>query len=174
MTYRPLKIGRILFSSILLFWTGLAYGQNASARPALLQQLDGQWTMSGDVRGKPVTYSLEARPGLLGAFTELRMQDIQVPPKYAADVYIGYDDKTRALIVHWMDSFGAKYSIPHGTGELNEKENRVQFTFPYEKGAFRDTLTFHPDAGYWTFLLESQQADGSWKQFAQYKVSRKP
>ena len=126
--------------------------------------------MSGDVRGKPVTYSLEAKPSLLGAFTELRMQDVEVPAKYAANVYVGYDHATKVLIVHWMDSFGAKYSIPHGTGGL--KENMLQFTFPYESGAFRDTFTFDPEAGYWTFVLESQQPDGGWKHFAKYKVVR--
>lgn len=126
--------------------------------------------MSGDVRGKSVTYSLEVKPSLLGAFTELRMQDVQVPAKYAANVYIGYDQATKTVIVHWMDSFGAKYSIPHGTGDL--KENTLQFTFPYESGHFRDTFTFDPEGGYWTFVLESQQPDGSWKHFAKYKVVR--
>lgn len=99
------------------------------------------------------------------------MQDVQVPAKYAADVYIGYDYTTKTVIVHWMDSFGAKFSIPHGTGEL--KENTLQFTFPYEGGNFRDTFTFDPEAGCWTFVLESQQSDGSWKHFAKYKVIRK-
>jgi hypothetical protein len=162
---------RILCSALLLFWTTLSHGQNAASRPPLLQQLDGSWTMSGDVRGKPVTYALEAKSSLLGAFTELRMQDVQVPPKYAANVYIGYDAATKKVIVHWMDSFGAKYSIPHGTGTL--EENTVQFTFPYEGGNFRDTFTFDPETGHWTFLLESEQSDGSWKQFAKYKVVRK-
>jgi hypothetical protein len=163
---------RAIFSVIpLLFWATLAYGQNVPSRPDLLQQLDGNWTMTGDVRGKPVTYTLEAKPGLLGAFTELRMQDVQVPPKYAADVYIGYDHTTKTLIVHWMDSFGAKHSIPHGTGELTE--SALQFTFPYEGGNFRDTFTFNPEVGHWTFVLEAQHPDGSWKHFAKYKVVRR-
>lgn len=154
-----------------MFWATLAYGQDAEKRPDLLQKLDGSWTMSGDVRGKPVTYSLEVKPSLLGAFTELRMQDVEVPAKYAATVYIGYDHTTKSVIVHWMDSFGAKYSIPHGTGGI--KENTLEFTFPYEGGHFRDTFTFEPSAGYWTFTLESQQPDGSWKHFAKYKVARR-
>jgi hypothetical protein len=166
-----LRAREILCSVLLMFWATLVYGQNVANRPDLLQQLDGSWTMSGDVRGKPVTYSLEVKPSLLGAFTELRMQDVQVPAKYAANVYIGYDHTTKTVIVHWMDSFGAKYSIPHGTGDI--KENTLQFTFPYEGGHFRDTFTFEPAAGYWTFVLESQQPDGSWKHFAKYKVVRK-
>lgn len=162
---------RISCFLLLLFWATLSYGQNATGRPDLLQRLDGNWVMSGEVRGKPVTYSLEAKPSLLGAFTELRMQDVQVPAKYAANVYIGYDQTAKTVIVHWMDSFGAKYSIPHATGEI--RENVLQFTFPYQGGAFRDTFTFDPATGQWIFLLESQQSDGSWKRFARYDVVRK-
>jgi hypothetical protein len=162
----------LLCSVALVLAAPLAYGQGSAARPPLLQQLDGSWTMSGDVRGKPVTYALEVKPSLLGAFTELRMQDVQVPPKYAANVYIGYDDATKGIVVHWMDSFGARYSIPHGTGEL--KGDALEFTFPYEGGKFRDTFTFDPATATWTFVLESQRADGSWAHFARYKVVRKP
>ena len=160
----------LICSALPLFWVTLAHGQNVENRPDLLQRLDGSWTMSGDVRGKPVTYSLEAKPGLLGAFTELRMQDIQVPARYAANVYIGYDQPTKTVIVHWMDSTGAKHSIPHATGTI--KENTLQFTFPYEGGNFRDTFTFDPAAGSWIFALESQQPDHSWKHFAKYTVVR--
>ena len=31
-------------------------------RPEILRQLDGAWTMTGDVRGKPVTYRMVAKP----------------------------------------------------------------------------------------------------------------
>jgi len=162
---------RFLICALTIVLPTLAHGQSMLARPDLLQKLDGMWTMTGDVRGKPVVYSLEAKPALIGAFTELRMQDIQIPARYAADVYIGYDQATKAVIVHWLDSFGAKHSIPHGSGKL--AENVIQFTFPYEGGSFRDTFTFEPDRDARTFLLESQEPDGTWKQFAKYKVVRK-
>lgn len=124
--------------------------------------------MTGEVRGKPVTYAMQANPTLLGAFTELRMQDVQVPARYAANVSIAYDEATKTLIVHWLDSTGAKGSIPHAAGYIDN--NTLVFTFPYERGSFRDTFTFHPDGGYWTFVLDSMQSDGSWKNFAKYKV----
>lgn len=158
----------MIFACFLLSYAGLAHAQARTDRPKLLEKLDGSWTMSGDVRGKPVTYSMKANPTLSGAFTELKMQDVQVPAEYAAHVFIGYDEATKSVIVHWMDSFGAKYSIPHATGHI--KDNAVQFTFRYESGHFRDTFTYHPEEDQWTFVLESLQADGSWKHFAQYKV----
>lgn len=47
-------------------------------RPSLMKALDGNWIMSGDVMGKPVTYKMVASPTLQGAFTELHMRDVQV------------------------------------------------------------------------------------------------
>jgi hypothetical protein len=139
-------------------------------RQSLLKALDGQWLMSGDVMGKAVTYTMEAGPILQGAFTELHMDDVQVPSEYEARVVIGFDAESKTLIAHWMDSFGARYSIPHGTGHI--MDNTIQFTIPYEGGAFRDTLTYNPDTKSWLFVIEAAKPDGSWQHFARYKIHR--
>lgn len=124
--------------------------------------------MSGDVMGKPVTYRMTAGPTLQGAFTEIHMNDMQVPSEYEARVLIGYDTESKSVIAHWMDSFGAKYSIPHGTGSVTN--NSIQFTIPYKAGPFRDTFTYDPDTNTWLFVLEASRPDGSWTHFARYNV----
>lgn len=139
-------------------------------RQPLLQALDGQWLMSGDVMGKAVKYSLQAGPILQGAFTELHMDDVQRPSEYEARVVLGYDEESKTLIAHWMDSFGARYSIPHGTGHI--ADNSIQFTIPYEGGSFRDTLTYNPATKTWLFVIEAAKPDGSWQHFARYTISR--
>jgi hypothetical protein len=166
------------------FWSAAAFvllvaatpttaGTPASAndeRPSILKALDGNWVMSGDVMGKPVTYNLVAAPALQGRFTEMRMKDVQVPAKYEAAVFIGYDRASQSVIAHWMDVFGAEGSIPHATGHI--EGNTVQFIFPYKSGQFRDTFTYNPETSSWLFVLESAQPDGSWKHFARYSVKR--
>lgn len=142
----------------------------ADVRPEILRQLDGAWTMTGDVRGKPVTYRMLAKPALHGTFTELRMQDVQVPAQYEAAVFVGYDAASKTVIAHWMDSFGAKYSIPHGSGDI--AGNVVTFTIAYLSGPFRNTWRFDPATSSWQFALEAAQPDGSWKHFARYAVTR--
>lgn len=139
-------------------------------RPALLKALDGDWVMSGDVKGEPVRYRMTAGPTLQGAFTEVHMADVQVPSQYEARVFIGFDQKSKTVIAHWLDSFGAKYSVPHGSGELGE--NTIRFTIPYATGAFRDTFTFNPATNTWQFVLEAAQPDGQWKHFARYTARR--
>lgn len=159
---------------ILLVFLGASHAQQpaspADTRPEILRQLDGNWTMSGDVRGKPVTYRMVAAPALQATFTELRMKDVQVPAQYEATVFIGYDAASKNVIAHWMDSFGARYSIPHGTGQIDG--NVVQFTFPYASGQFRNTWRFDGATSSWQFALEAAQPDGTWKHFARYEVKR--
>lgn len=140
-------------------------------RPSLLKLLDGEWLMKGDVLGKPVTYLLVAGPTLRTTFTELHMRDLAEPPQYEARVFLGVDAENGDLIVHWMDSFGARYSIPHGTGRIDG--STLQFTFPYPDGPFRDTFEFDASNSTWHFRIEAGQPDGSWKHFARYDVRRK-
>jgi hypothetical protein len=122
--------------------------------------------MTGDIKGKPVTHKMVAGPTLQGAFTEIYMKDVE--SKYEARVLIGYDAESNSAIVHWIDSFGAKYSIPHGTSSA--RDNSIQFTFLYGSGPFRDTFTYNSDTNTWLFVLEASQSDGTWKHFARYNV----
>jgi hypothetical protein len=156
---------------MLLAFSHSATAVETTARPALLKALDGQWTMVGDVKGKPVQYDMEAFPTLQGTFTEMHMNDVHVPSRYEARVFIGAD-KGGQLIVHWLDSFGAKYSVPHGTGAITG--NAIIFNIPYPSGQFRDTLTYQPTRQVWTLLIEAAKPDGSWGHFAQYEIRRKP
>ena len=142
----------------------------ASARHALLKALDGQWTMVGDVRGKPVKYDMEASPTLQGTFTEIHMNDVQVPSQYEARVFIGVG-KDGQVIAHWLDSFGAKYSVPHGTGQVTD--DAIVFNIPYPTGQFRDTLTYERDRDTWKLVIEGAKPDGTFKHFAKYEITRK-
>ena len=150
--------------------TAQAVTPPSEARPAILRALDGSWRMSGDIRGKQVTYSMSASAALQGTFTEMRMKDVQVPAQYEAVVFIGFDQASQTVIAHWMDNHGAKYSIAHGTGQVTG--NSIQLLFPYQSGNFRNTMTYNAATASWTFVLESAQPDGSWKHFARYEVKR--
>jgi hypothetical protein len=92
--------------------------------------------MTGDIKGKPVTHKMVAGPTLQGAFTEIYMKDVE--SKYEARVLIGYDAESNSAIVHWIDSFGAKYSIPHGTSSA--RDNSIRFnSHSYTVAALSET-----------------------------------
>jgi hypothetical protein len=142
----------------------------AETRPALLAALDGNWLMVGDVLGKPVKYRLIVEPILARTVTQLHMKDVQQPPQYEARLFLGYDRESGQVIAHWLDVFGAKGSIPHGTGQVTN--NTIEFTIPYQKGPFRDTLAYDSATGRWRFTIESSEGSGKWKHFAAYEIAR--
>ena len=139
---------------------------------SLLDQLVGDWRMTGTVRGNPVTYTLVARRTLQDKCVELHMTDVSRPPRYEARVFIGQDSVPSQLVVHWLDAFGAAYSIPHGTGSISG--DTLRFSFHYASGPFRDTFVFDRATGAWRFLLESGDGSGGWRTFATYTVRRSP
>lgn len=144
-------------------------GSTNGARPALLEALDGHWVATGDVMGKAVKYDVNVFPTLQGTFTEIHMRDVQVPSQYEARVFIG-EGKDGKIIVHWLDSFGADGSFPHGTGAI--KSNTLVFYIPYPDGKFRDTLTLQPGRKTWTLSIEAAKPDGRWVHFAKYEIRK--
>jgi hypothetical protein len=139
-------------------------------RPSILRKLDGNWVVIGDVRGKPVQYNVIMASALHGQFTEILMNDVQAPSQYEARIFIGFDSASNQIIAHWMDSFGAQYSIPHGTGSISE--NTIEFTVPYPDSSFKDRFEYSPEGDSWILEITAQQPNGTWKHFARYFFRR--
>ncbi len=149
--------------------TGLgAQTTSPTSMDALLERLVGRWIMTGSVRGKPAQYTLDAARVLQGRFVELHMEDVTRPPTYEARVFIGVDSAGGRYIAHWLDRFGAAYSIPHATGEA--RGDTVLLTFPYADGAFRDTFVYDRHQDRWYFRLEAADSTKGWRLFAEYQV----
>jgi len=154
---------------------GLDFGRSAPApTPApihmdsLLDALVGNWTMTGTVRGHPVTYALTGERVLQGKFVHLHMIDVQHPPTYEAEVFIGVDSARQEYVAHWLDNFGAPYSIPHATGTA--AGDTIHLAYAYADGPFRDIFVYHRDTGRWQFRMEDQDSTHAWRLFATYEV----
>ena len=148
-----------------------AQASPAAAMDSLLDHLVGRWRMTGAVRGEPVTYTLDVARTLQGRFVELHMEDVSRPPGYEARVFIGVDSAGGRYVAHWLDSFGAAYSIPHATGEA--RGDTLRLAFPYADGTFRDTFVYDRRTRSWHFRIESADSTGGWTLFADYDVRRR-
>ena len=126
--------------------------------------------MAGTTLGKPVRYHAQGERVLQGGFLRLHMVDAATPPKYEADVFIGFDAKAGDYVAHWLDRFGAAGARVVATGKRDGKQ--LVIYFPYAEGKFRDTFIFEPESDTWSLLIESQEANGSWSTFANYKLAR--
>jgi hypothetical protein len=136
----------------------------------LLEHLVGKWRMSGEVRGKPAEYRLDARNVLAARFVELHMLDTSSVAPYEARVFIGADTTAGRVIVHWLDSFGAAYSVPPGFGKVTG--DTLRFELAYPTGTFRDTFVYDSRSDSWDITLLSRDSKNEWSVFAHYSARR--
>jgi hypothetical protein len=170
--------GRIDASIMITALLAIAWAIGASAAESTtsvdetyLDALRGTWDMVGSLGGEPVHYIAEGQRVLQGGFLRLHMIDVNSPPHYEADVFIGFDHQANDYIAHWLDQFGAGGArvVARGVRE----GQRLVITFPYAEGAFRDTFIWRPPTESWSRLLESQAVDGTWSTFANYTLARR-
>ena len=137
-----------------------------------LDHLVGIWNMPGEVEGKPVEFSFEAKRLLHDKFVLMHMKDLGMPSQYEADVYIGYDTTRACYVTFWIDNFGVDSTVSVlGYGKGRGDSLIILFNFPNEP--FRDTFTYNTTTDTWKFLLEDGNQQGTWKRFAEYKLTRK-
>jgi hypothetical protein len=128
--------------------------------------------MTGAVRSRPVKYRLEGVWVLQHRFVELHMEDVEhSPPRYEARVFIGLDTLPGHLVGHWLDSFGAAYSVPPATGIAAGDSLTLDFAYP--DGALHDTFVYDRVTDTWTMRLDAADGTGGWKRFADYHAVRR-
>jgi hypothetical protein len=140
-----------------------------SADDKFLDQLVGTWDMEGRFGDKAVRYIAIGERTLARGWLEFHMQDrAEGVHGYEARVFLSADPRKHDFIAHWLDQFGAPGARVVATG--TRAGNVLHLTFPYAEGAFRNTWTLIPDKKEWTLLIEAQEKDGSWKEFARYAM----
>jgi hypothetical protein len=136
----------------------------------LVEQLSGDWSMVGAVRGRPAADRLHGDWVLNHQFLRLEMRDVAEPPAYQATVYIGYDNTSERYVAHWLDSTGARFCETLGFGV--RVGNEVRLVFEYPDGPFHTTFTLDPGTRSWAVLMQDRGPDGAWREFAHYALRR--
>ena len=164
-------------STIILLAVGLAPAGDAQApmrtttyADSLLGRLVGRWQMRGQARGKPVAYDATGARTLGGRFVELHMSGSAGNAPYEARVFIGADTAPSRIDVHWMDTWGAAFSVPAATGYA--RRDTLRFEFLYSDGPFRDTFVWLPAERAWHMVLEKGDGLGGWSLFADFRATR--
>ena len=148
-----------------------ADGPRHILQDSLLDQLAGDWSMAGRVRGRPATYTLHAEWVLNHQFLQLKMRDVADPPAYQAAVYLGYDNASERYVAHWLDNFGGRFSETLGYGPRDG--GAIRLVFEYPDGPFHTTFTYDPKAHTWSVLMEDRGPGGVWQEFASYNLLKK-
>jgi hypothetical protein len=162
-------IALFLASVVAVLHAGDVANNRVPLRDEFLENLVGRWNLTRTIRGTTEENKVEADWVLEHQFPRLYMKDVALPPKYEAEVYIGYDKTTNRYVAHWIDTFGGGFSLM-GFGVRDG--NSLPFTFEDGDGTVRNTFTYDPATQTWTCLIVQKAKGGDWKTFAEDRLKR--
>jgi hypothetical protein len=139
-------------------------GSNRPFKDDLLENLVGDWKLTGQMRTRTVENTVKVEWVLNHQFLRIHFRDVATPPQYEAMVFVGYDNASDRYVAHWIDVFGGRFSETLGYGKRDG--NAIKFVFEYPDGPFHNTFTWNPSDKSWTFLMEQKNKEGKWTTFA--------
>jgi len=167
-----MRVARVV--SVLLL-TATLCAQPAAPQVDPLNKMIGDWSVEGDVRGKPVHHIISAEWILDRQFVRLHEKtDDGAPPsesRYDAYWFIGYDAVSERYVAHLFDIFGQRFSETLGYGTRFRDE--IRFVYEYPDGPFHTTYRWLEKDGTWEWILEQKEKD-TWAPFAHFKLTRLP
>lgn len=160
----------VLFGALTVVLSSSVSAQETQGplQDPFLDELVGTWSMTGHVMGDSVKYDASGTWVLNHQFLRLRMEDVNSPPEYVAQVFIGYDPRKEEYIAHWLDSSGGRASKTLGYAQ--REKDTMEFKFDYPDGPFRTTFEKKSNDR-WHLLMRSKGDDGQWSTFAEYDMT---
>ena len=160
-------------------------GPNHPLRDRLLDELVGNWEVTGTVVGEPLRHSCAVEWILNHQFLRIHFLDIGTKasrkkkagrddhPRYEAMVFVGYDNMSDRYVVHWLDIFGGRFSEILGYGQLMGR-NSIRFRFEGGTVPLHNTITWNPQKRTWSMIIDQKNPKGKWTRFASESFQRSP
>ena len=146
-------------------------GRDRTFKDNLLDNLVGDWNIARKFKTRKAESTAKVEWVLNHQFLLIKMKDVNNPPQYEANIYVGYDNASDRYVAHWIDVFGGRFSETLGYGTRNG--NSIKFVFEYPDGPFLNTFSWDPEKKAWTFLMQQKDAQGKWTLFAEDTLLRK-
>jgi hypothetical protein len=156
----------ILLGTVLAAQTGPGVPQ-PPLHSDLLDQLIGNWDLTGAVRGQPVHERADAEWVLGHQFLRIHTKQIDGPVETV--LHVGYDTVSERYVSIRLDSFSARGSETIGYGIRDG--DKLQFTFEYPSGPLKETWSWDAKERTWQFLVESK-VKGNWTTFSTISLRR--
>ena len=145
-------------------------GRDRIFKDELLDNLAGDWKITRRFKTRTSENTATVEWVLNHQWLLIKMRDVNSPPQYEANIYVGYDNTSDRYVAHWIDFFGGRFSETLGYGTRNG--NSIKFVFEYPDGPFLNTFTWSPEKKSWTFLMQQKDNAGKWTLFAEDTLVR--
>lgn len=173
---RDFSLALLFLATVLFFPPNVAPQQPLDGRDrifqdALLDNLVDDWKVTRKFKTRTAENTAKVEWVLNHQFLLIQMKDVNSPPQYEANVYVGYDNASDRYVAHWIDVFGGRFSETLGYG--TRSGNSIKFVFEYPDGPLLNTFTWNPEKKSWTFLMQQKDPMGKWTLFAEDTLVRK-
>jgi hypothetical protein len=128
---------------------------------ALLDQLAGNWVLSGKLAGRETTHDIFADWTLNRGYLRIHEVSREKAPagaaSYEAIVFISYNSKTDDFTCLWLDSTSNEGLVTEGFGHAKRNGNSLPFVFRDAAGhvSFENTFVYDPAANSWKWLMDN-------------------
>ena len=158
-------------------------GANRQFRDKLLDELVGNWDVTGKAAGELLLHSCTVDWILNHQFLRIHFLDVgskshqrkkagrDEHAPYEAMVFVGYDNMSERYVVHWLDIFGGRFSETLGYGKRKDR-NSIRFLFEGGTGPLHNTFTWNPRRRTWSMVIDQKDAKGKWTRFASESLQR--
>lgn len=140
-----------------------APGPEAQFQDDLLDELVGDWTLTGNMMGRELAQQCSARWVLNHKFVRLDCRETRNPPllkvRYESTMYVGCSSASHRYVVNLVDIFGAGDSLGFGrrTGDT------IRFVWEQPDGtAFENEFAWKAGSHTWVSSLRQRDRSGKW------------
>lgn len=170
----------------LIVAAGVALAMLALDTPAPAQQvpppgpsldnLVGQWVLTGAIHGAPTTHDVTAEWILNREYLRLhevsRERDSAGAPVYEAVVLIGWDAQTGEYTCLWLDTTGGGGLVGWAIGRGRPDGDSIPFLWHYaDSTRFHNTFVYSRQAGTWRWIMDND-VGGKLSPFARLTLAR--
>lgn len=103
-------------------------------------------------------------------FVRIHMKDVNDPPRYEGNIYIGLNSAENRYVAHWIDVFGGQFSETLGLGVRDG--NSISFRFQYPDAILTNVFTYDPEQDSWISKIDQQDKAGEMTMFCIDTYSR--
>jgi hypothetical protein len=147
----------------------------ATPIPPAVVAVSGCWEGRGEVMGKPVTVTIDAKPIVQNAMMAVDAESIAVADRadrYSAHLILGgagdrSGSSTGGIVGFWADSFGGAFTA---TGRGESRSDGFDITYQYPDDAFVNNWRLTGDRLSWQ--IAARDAKGIEKPFASYSLRK--
>ena len=166
----------IRVSALMLLLTLPAAADQRGIQDELLDQMVGNWVMTGEIGGSSVTHDVAAEWVLGHQYVRFHELAREVgnggAPAYEAVVFIGWNETLGRYTCLWLDDTASGAQFPEHTGYAEPAVDELAFVFATgEDSAIHTTFSYNREADIWHWVIVIQRDDKT-STFARVSLAR--